>query len=80
VQGIIIFLILIIFYNFFSVETEIKSYKLFQAGINYGFFLYKLLTVVCTCMQKFRALERVDICKQIFLYLSSYNFVQEITA
>jgi hypothetical protein len=25
-------------------------------------------------MQKFRALQRVDICKQIFVYLSSYNF------
>jgi hypothetical protein len=32
---------------------------------------YKLLTMVCTCMQKFRALKSVDICKQIFLYLSS---------
>jgi hypothetical protein len=29
-------------------------------------------------MQKFRVLQSVDICKQIFLYLSSYNFVQEI--
>jgi hypothetical protein len=28
-------------------------------------------------MKKFRALQSVDICKQIFLYLSSYNFVQE---
>jgi hypothetical protein len=36
--------------------------------------LYKLLTMVCTCMQKFRALQSADICKQIFLYLSSYNF------
>jgi hypothetical protein len=25
-------------------------------------------------MQKFRTLQRVDICKQIFIYLSSYNF------
>jgi hypothetical protein len=40
---------------------------------------YKLLTMVCECMQNFRALQGVDICKQIFLYLSSYNFVQEIT-
>jgi hypothetical protein len=40
---------------------------------------YKLLTIVCTCMQKLRALQSVDICKQIFLYLSSYNFVQEFT-
>jgi hypothetical protein len=39
---------------------------------------YKLLTMVCTCMQKFRALQSVDICKQIFLYLSSYNFVQNL--
>jgi hypothetical protein len=30
--------------------------------------------MVCTCMQKFRALQSADICKQIFLYLSSYNF------
>jgi hypothetical protein len=30
-------------------------------------------------MQKLRALQSVDICKQIFLYLSSYNFVQEFT-
>jgi hypothetical protein len=41
---------------------------------------YKLLKMVCTCMQKFRGLQSVDICKQIFLYLSSYNFVQEFTA
>jgi hypothetical protein len=41
---------------------------------------YKLLIMVCTRMQKFRALPHVDICKQIFLYLSSYNFVQEFTA
>jgi hypothetical protein len=40
---------------------------------------YKLLTMLCTCMQKFRALQSVDICKQISLYLSSYNFVQEFT-
>jgi hypothetical protein len=33
--------------------------------------------MVCTCIKKFRALQSVDICKQIFLYLSSYNFVQE---
>jgi hypothetical protein len=38
---------------------------------------YKLLTTVCTCMQKFRVIQSVDICKQIFLYLSSYNFVQK---
>jgi hypothetical protein len=31
-------------------------------------------------MQKFRTLQSVDIHKQIFLYLSSYNFVQEFTA
>jgi hypothetical protein len=31
-------------------------------------------------MQTFRTLKSVDICKQIFSYLSSYNFVQEITA
>jgi hypothetical protein len=31
--------------------------------------------MVCTCMQKFRALKSVDICKQICLYLSSCNFV-----
>jgi hypothetical protein len=31
-------------------------------------------------MQKFRALQGIDICKQTFLYLSSYNFVQEFTA
>jgi hypothetical protein len=31
-------------------------------------------------MQKVRSLQSVDICKQIFLYLSSYNFVQAITA
>jgi hypothetical protein len=40
---------------------------------------YKLLTMVCTCMPKFRELKSVDICKQIFLYFSSYNFVQEFT-
>jgi hypothetical protein len=43
-------------------------------------FLHKLLTMVCRCMQNFRALQGVDICKQISLYLSSYNFVQEIIA
>jgi hypothetical protein len=43
-------------------------------------FLSKLLTIVCTCMQKLRALPGVDICKQIFLYSTSYNFVQEFTA
>jgi hypothetical protein len=43
-------------------------------------FFYKLLIMVCTCMKEFRALQSVDICKQIFLYLSSYNFVQETTA
>jgi hypothetical protein len=43
-------------------------------------FLYKLLTMVCTCIEKFRALQSVDIYKQIFLYLSYYNFVQEFTA
>jgi hypothetical protein len=31
-------------------------------------------------LEKFRALQSVDICKQIFLYLSFYNFVQEIVA
>jgi hypothetical protein len=31
-------------------------------------------------MQKLRALQSADICKQIFFYLSSYNFVQEMTA
>jgi hypothetical protein len=36
--------------------------------------------MVCTCMQKFGVLQSVDICKQIFLYFSSYNFVQEFTA
>jgi hypothetical protein len=36
--------------------------------------------MVCTCMQKFQALQSVDIYKQIFLYLSSYNFTQEFTA
>jgi hypothetical protein len=41
---------------------------------------YKLPTMVCTCTQKFIALQSVDICKQIFLDLSSYNFVQEFTA
>jgi hypothetical protein len=41
---------------------------------------YKLPKMVCACMQNFRALQGVDICKQIFLYLSSYNFVQEFTA
>jgi hypothetical protein len=41
---------------------------------------YNLLTMVCTGMKKFRALQSVDICKKIFLYLSSYNFVQEFTA
>jgi hypothetical protein len=40
---------------------------------------YKLLTMVCTRMQEFEALQSVDICKQIFLYLSSYNFAQEFT-
>jgi hypothetical protein len=29
--------------------------------------------------EKFRAFQSLDICKQIFLYLSSYNFVQEFT-
>jgi hypothetical protein len=28
-------------------------------------------------MQKFRVIASVDICKQIFLYLSSYIFVQK---
>jgi hypothetical protein len=37
--------------------------------------LYKLLTMIWTCMQNFRTLSSIDICKQIFLYLSSYNFV-----
>jgi hypothetical protein len=41
---------------------------------------YKLPTMVCTCMQKLRVLQNVDICKQIFLYLSSYSFVQKFTA
>jgi hypothetical protein len=29
---------------------------------------------------KIQSLINVDICKQIFLYLSSYNFAQEFTA
>jgi hypothetical protein len=37
--------------------------------------LYKLQTKIRTCMQKFRTLSSIDIYKQIFLYLSSYNFV-----
>jgi hypothetical protein len=28
-----------------------------------------------TCIKKFRTLTGVDICKQIFMYLSSYTFV-----
>jgi hypothetical protein len=34
--------------------------------------------MVYTCMQNFRVLKSVYICKQIFMYLSSYNFVQEL--
>jgi hypothetical protein len=34
--------------------------------------------MVYTCMQKFRALQSVYTCKQIFLHLISYNFVQNL--
>jgi hypothetical protein len=43
-------------------------------------FLYKLLAMIWTSMQKFRVIACVDIYKQIFLYLSFYNFVHESTA
>jgi hypothetical protein len=37
------------------------------------FFLYELLLMG---MQKLRVMGSVDICKQIFLHLSSWNFIQ----
>jgi hypothetical protein len=36
--------------------------------------------MIWTCVQKFRTLSSIDICKQIFLHLISYNFLPWIIA
>jgi hypothetical protein len=69
----------ILFTKIYLLQKQILNPKNYSKQELIWNFLYKLLIVVCTCMQKFRALQRVDICKQIILYLSSYNFVQEFT-
>jgi hypothetical protein len=50
-----IFLIMNIFYNFFIAETKIKLYNYSKQELIMELF-YKLLIIVCTCIQKFRTL------------------------